>query len=111
MGPFISRPEMGFGYWSGTSVSTSSAWSFHTYQGRQAAKFKVDGNPTVWAVRTGLVAVLSGDVNGDGEVSIGDVIAVINAVLNPNGFENADCNDDGEINIGDVVCTINLVLG
>jgi len=110
-GPFISRPEMEFGYWSGTSASTSSAWVFHTFEGRQQRKFKGDSNPTVWPVRTGLINVLAGDVNGDGEISIGDVISVINAVLNPNGFENTDCNNDGVLDIGDVICTINLILG
>ena len=56
--------------------------------------------------------VLKGDVNGDGEVNIGDVNAVIYIILNGNASDNklADVNGDGEVNIADVNAVINIIL-
>ena len=51
-----------------------------------------------------------GDVNGDGEVNIGDVNAIIGMLLGtpaPNG----DVNGDTEVNIGDVNAVISIILG
>lgn len=49
-----------------------------------------------------------GDVNGDGEVNISDVNAVINAVLS--GAGDADVNEDGEVNLSDVNYVIDIIL-
>ena len=51
-----------------------------------------------------------GDVNGDGEVNIADINAIINVILT--GVENAaaDVNGDDEINIADINAIINLIL-
>ena len=55
-----------------------------------------------------------GDVNGDDEVNITDVILYINYLLNDeaDGFviENADFNQDGATNISDVIDMINFLL-
>lgn len=55
-----------------------------------------------------------GDVNGDGEIDVTDVIILVNHILdNDNeGFisENADMNGDGEINISDVTAIVNIIL-
>ena len=52
-----------------------------------------------------------GDVNGDGEVNIADVNAVINMILGGNNDTTAaDVNGDGEINIADVNSIINIIL-
>ena len=54
---------------------------------------------------------LPGDVNGDREVNIADVNAVINIILSGNGSTTAaDVNGDGEINIADVNAIINIIL-
>ena len=57
--------------------------------------------------------VLPGDVNGDGEVNISDVIRLINALQNEDftgiNMDNADVNSDGEINISDVVALISNI--
>ena len=53
-----------------------------------------------------------GDVNGDQEVNIADVNAVIDIILD--GSESttaADVNGDGEINIADVNTSIDIILG
>ena len=56
-----------------------------------------------------------GDVNGDGEIDINDVTALINYVLNGSSEsvnpEYADINGDSEININDITALIGMVLG
>jgi len=61
----------------------------------------------------GSIVTLPGDANGDGEVNIADVTAVINHI---NGQQAAtfvhaaaDVNDDGDINIADVTGIINII--
>ena len=52
-----------------------------------------------------------GDVNGDGEINIADVNALINAVLSGTTSNSAcDVNTDGEINVADVNAVINMIL-
>ena len=53
---------------------------------------------------------IKGDVNGDGEVNIADVNAVIDLVLRGGSNTAADVNQDGEINIADVNAVIEIVL-
>ncbi len=51
------------------------------------------------------------DVNGDGNVNINDVIAVINMVLDPDTATlEADCTAPEGVDIADVICVINIVL-
>ena len=52
-----------------------------------------------------------GDVNGDGEVNIADVNAVIDVVLGGGNNNAADVNHDGEINIADINAVIDIILG
>ena len=56
--------------------------------------------------RTGV----KGDVNGDGEVNIADVNAVIKVILGGASNPAADVNNDGEVNIADVNAVINIIL-
>ena len=53
-----------------------------------------------------------GDINGDGEVNVSDVTALINKILGSSTYSNAVCdiNGDGEINVSDVTALINLIL-
>ena len=52
-----------------------------------------------------------GDVNGDLEVNIGDINAVIDVILSDVNNPSADVNGDGEINIGDINAIIDIILG
>ena len=56
-------------------------------------------------------ASIRGDVNGDGEVNIGDVNALIDLILKNKSSANADVNGDGEVNIADVNALIDIILG
>ena len=53
-----------------------------------------------------------GDVNGDGEVNIADVNALIDLILSgvPITDSRADVNGDGEMNIADINALIDLIL-
>ena len=64
-------------------------------------------DPTLTATPDGV----AGDVNGDGEVNIADVNAVINIILSGvNDNPLADVNGDGEVNIADVNAIITIIL-
>jgi hypothetical protein len=49
-------------------------------------------------------------VNGDGEVNIADINAVIDMILSSNLSPAGDTNGDGEVNIADVNALIDLIL-
>ena len=52
-----------------------------------------------------------GDVNGDGEVNIADINAVIDIILSALGSSPAaDVNNDGEVNVADINALIGLIL-
>ena len=54
---------------------------------------------------------IQGDVNGDHEVNIADVNALIDLILSGSGSDSrCDVNRDGEINIADVNAVIDLIL-
>ena len=53
-----------------------------------------------------------GDVNGDGEVNIADINALIDIILGGVDKSNgrSDCNQDGEVNIADINKVIDIIL-
>jgi len=71
---------------------------------------KADG-PTITLrfVKGNVIEPIVGDVNGDGEVNIADVNAVINMILD-SPAEHGDVNGDGEVNIADVNAIIDIIL-
>ena len=60
------------------------------------------------------IALLEGgsslDVNGDGEVNIADVNAIIDMILSGSAAAAGDVNGDGEVNIGDINAVIDGIL-
>ena len=60
-------------------------------------------------------ASTKGDVNGDGEVGIGDIVAVTNVMAgittDAHIVTSADVNGDGEVGIGDIVAITNIMAG
>ena len=58
-------------------------------------------------------AKASGDINGDGEVNVSDVTALVNQILGTAQFDSATCdvNADGSIDVSDVTTLVNIILG
>ena len=52
----------------------------------------------------------TGDVNGDGEVNIADINAIINIIITGSASASGDVNGDGEINIADVNAVIDIIM-
>ena len=76
-----------------------------------AAYAHIDGGPINPGYFTEKSTGMRGDVNGDREVNIADVNALIDIILGGNGdMTTADVNGDGEINIADVNAVIDIIL-
>ena len=79
-----------------------------------AAYAHIDGGPSNPGYFTAKSSFLRGDVNGDGQVKIGDVTALINYLLSHDAtginLEAADTNQSGGINISDVTALVNYLL-
>ena len=74
----------------------------------------IDGGPSNPGYFTDKNAALRGDVNGDGNVNISDVTALIDYILSHDAtginLQAADCNQDTNINISDVTALIDFIL-
>jgi hypothetical protein len=51
-----------------------------------------------------------GDLNGDGDVSILDIISMINCILHDECPNCSDLNGDNLVNIQDIITLINIIL-
>ena len=53
-----------------------------------------------------------GDINGDGQVNVTDVTALINKILGSAAYDDmlCDLNHDGLVNVSDVTALINIIL-
>ena len=60
-------------------------------------------------------AILLGDVDVDGAVTVSDVVKMVNVVLNESAddviMKHGDVNGDGDLDVADVVAIVNKVLG
>ena len=52
----------------------------------------------------------NGDITGDGQVDILDIVVLVNAILDGTEIYNGDVNLDNEINVLDVVALVNIIL-
>ncbi|UCE17318.1 MAG: hypothetical protein JSV84_10480 [Gemmatimonadota bacterium] len=58
-----------------------------------------------------------GDVDGNGDVDVLDVLSVVNHILgtvpitDPDALWRADCNDDDQVNVLDALGIVNVILG
>ena len=62
-----------------------------------------------------VIPFLLGDANGDGHVSVSDVMIVVNYILGNNPkiikLDRSDVNFDGKINVSDVMGIVHIILG
>ena len=52
---------------------------------------------------------VQGDINGDGKVNVGDIMAVINIMAAGATDLAGDVNGDGKVNVGDIMANINIM--
>ena len=52
---------------------------------------------------------ITGDVNGDGEVNILDIVAAVNFVLGNDYQVSVDLNNDGSVDILDVILIVLII--
>ncbi len=76
----------------------------------------IEGMNVTWRLVPESVVNHSGDVNGDEQVTIADVTALVNIILgkdtaNAYNHQAADVNRDGYITIADVTALVNIILG
>ncbi len=66
------------------------------------------------------VGNLAGDMNCDGQVTVGDINGFVLALTDPQGYQdqfpdcdllNADCSGDQQVTVGDINCFVGLVTG
>ena len=103
----------------GKPATDIAAWDalIYTLGANKTYKFFVGG--TKWrlaAIRYIIGSTsIKGDVNGDGQVGIGDIISVTNFMANGEQsgvtFEQADVNGDGQVGIGDIITITNIMAG
>ena len=56
---------------------------------------------------------IMGDLNGDLEVNVLDVVVLINMILGtePENYSTGDLNSDNQINVQDIILVVNIVIG
>jgi len=82
---------------------------------RAEVTYIVDGRPAV-TVAEATIVVRTGDVTGDGRVTIGDAMLILRWVLEGAGYPDiqrldADYNSNGRADIGDAVLCMRKALG
>jgi len=51
-----------------------------------------------------------GDVNGDANINIQDIVLIVNIILSNQSSDNADVNQDGNVDVLDIIQVVNLIL-
>ena len=86
-------------------TTSSRLKGFYYLAGRYYGSMKIDNIK---------VSVMKGDVNGDGQVNVADVMAVVNNILGRSSgtflMQAADVNGDGAITISDAAAIVRMVL-
>lgn len=61
-----------------------------------------------------VIAYVTGDANGDGEVNVTDIVEIVNAIMEQPSerfiTQAADVNGDGEVNVTDIVLVVSMIM-
>ena len=101
----------------GTSVESLSSGGYAVYDGSKKVASGLVGTGMVAVSSTASVTiVVTGDVNGDGRITITDVVKLQNKVAGASSLTGAyalagDINGDGKITITDVVQAAQVTVG
>ena len=97
-----------------TSLVGGQGTAYNSSNPKDKTYAHIDGGPSNPGYFTAKNAGLRGDVNGDNNVNISDVTALIDYLLSGNAsginLSGADCNQDSSVNISDVTSLIDYLL-
>ena len=104
-------------FWGNIVIDAKAGKTYWLFQGNSQIGFQqytfYPGKSKEEVVDGGSTSI-KGDVNGDGQVGIGDIICVTNFMAGTPGeitLEQADVNGDGEVGIGDIITITNIMAG
>ena len=102
---FSDKPEVTI---SGEEFIVASSRTTVSYPAKDIWKFTLEDGSL-------LADALPGDVNQDGQVGIGDIVAITNVMagidVNSGHVQRADVNGDTQVGIGDIVAVTNIMAG
>ena len=104
-------------FWGNIVIDAKAGKTYWLFQGNSQIGFQqytfYPGKSKEEVIDGGSTSI-KGDVNGDGQVGIGDIICVTNFMAGTPGeitLEQADVNGDGEVGIGDIIFITNIMAG
>ena len=104
-------------FWGNIVIDAKAGKTYWLFQGNSQIGFQqytfYPGKSKEEVIDGGSTSI-KGDVNGDGQVGIGDIICVTNFMAGTPGeitLEQADVNGDGEVGIGDIITITNIMAG
>ena len=99
-------------------VDDDIAENVYAIEIKNASYSKTDGTLVIIPnTKTSITIVdyLTGDVNGNGKVDIGDAVSIVNHLVGKESTifveKAADTNNNGQIDIGDAVTIVNFLVG
>ena len=75
-----------------------------------SGNFDINASVDIWNFFSMFMFSL-GDVNGDSNIDILDVVQVINLILSGEFQSSADMNEDGFVNVQDIIVLVSIILG
>ncbi|MCP4567218.1 MAG: PKD domain-containing protein [FCB group bacterium] len=101
-------------YASGATGAASHAFPAGDFDVKVQAKDDYgDGDESDWSTVSSISLLQRGEVNGDGNINVGDAVYLINYVFKsgetPEPLDRGDANCDLSVNVGDAVWVINYV--
>ena len=75
-----------------------------------SGNFDINASAEIWNFFTMYMFSL-GDVNGDSNIDILDVVQMVNLILAGEFQSSADMNEDGFVNVQDIIVLVSIILG
>ena len=104
---YVKAPELGSNpnsfqaNWVNAEVTTDGVMIYHYVPGAYVEAFKM----------TQAATFATGDVNGDGDINVIDITALIDVIMNDDTSNpRADVNGDGDINVIDITALIDIIM-
>ena len=108
----VAGNAVSFKYFDWTTMEEATLAADRDIAFETSAVYGTPSNPVILSDGGG--SILLGDINGDGEVNVTDVMAGVGYILGNKPeifiFDAADINNDGEVNVTDIMHIVNIIL-